>query len=377
MKYTHWVIKKFCSLILNFTLAFPINVTNAATISPGAVCSKSKLGKTKFANGLWYACWYTKTTRSEVNNSQKWNLLPKGFSIPKGSKFYGGDIKGEASTVFLQFNEKAGERTRWVEAIISTTQQLLKGGWSCPSAYKIGTMVFTENFAQNRDFSVASRVEKETDNLCPVVYSQSSGKLPQSFLSSMIKGDQSVSINGYYQNSFPHFLVALNFNGAPAKSYKVDCSQLDSTVGTNKITTAIKSDLIEISLDLSYEDLLYKFYGFLPIRACLSGFRYEIGVMTSSPYRQTSQNQYAYEPKYELFETFPITSWQNPLTIPSGNLVSWLGAKGVDTSKNPVALAIRFVNPLSNSQKVWIIQSCVTNFVTTQSDMPWCSDRNS
>lgn len=370
------MVKKLLSCLTILALILPIDFATAAEISPGVPCTKSQVGKTKVVGGHTYACWYTKTTRSENNNSQKWNRFPKGFSLPKGSALLGGDIKGESSTIFLQFNEKIGQQSRWREALVSTTNQLKKSGWSCPSLYSVGTMLNIDLPSDDKDFSLADEIADQTDQACPVVYAPSSGPDPSKFLLSMIKSTSSVSVTGYYQKKFPHFSVSLNFKGAPASYFKTECANQSSLINIQAITYEANADLISIDTRKTMQQLLYKDFGFLNSRACLSHFHFEIGVMTSNPWVKTTANEYIYQPKYEVFEEIEISSWQTIINIPAAKLSTWLASRGVDTKKDPILLVFRTVNLASKSESFWISQTCITKYVLTPSNMPWCVPAN-
>ena len=210
---------KLLTAILIGALLAPTPIAQSATIKPGASCKKSELGKTVNSGGYVYACWYTKTTSSTVNNSQKWNRFPKGFALPANSKFTIGEIKGEDSSIFIDFVEKKGEQLRWEEAIISTLNQLFKAGWSCPQGFDVGVEVYERTLTPSQVELAISRIETETANKCPIVSVKSTEDPHYDlvFTSSLVKAGRVMSITGGYQprslvKKYPNFQVGLQFN---------------------------------------------------------------------------------------------------------------------------------------------------------------------
>jgi predicted HicB family RNase H-like nuclease len=358
-------------LILIFTL-FPSYSVSAANIAPGVACSKKELGRTKSADGFIYACWYTKTTKSLINNSQKWNPLPKGFSIPKDSKFTGGDIKGETSYVALTYIDKPGQSNRWQEALVSTVLQLVKGGWTCPNFYKVGVKLTGGELNKANDLKVSQSIEDQLGGACPTVYSKMSGGFKPTFIIDMVKGKRVVIVVGNYQKNFPEFTVGLNFNGAESDLLKVDCTKDSFGAFPIKMNAELSSESLNLDTGLTYSDLLSEHFGSLDSRACLAHYQYEIGVITTNPWVEIASNQFIFTPKYVTFKSEPISDWKSNFVISITEFTDWLKIRNFDQSRNSIAIGIRITNRLDPRSDFWNGQSCITTLVTSPELLTWC-----
>ena len=372
---------KLLTAILIGALLAPTPIAQSATIKPGASCKKSELGKTVNSGGYVYACWYTKTTSSTVNNSQKWNRFPKGFALPANSKFTLGDIKGEDSNIFIDFVEKKGEQLRWEEAIISTLNQLFKAGWSCPQGFDVGVMVEKRSLTPTQVELSLSRIETETANKCPIVSVQSSGNFPEDvvFLSSLVKAGRVMRVSGGYQPSYlakkhPNFQIGLQFNTGRQSEIAVECSDF-SAMQLTKLQIIDKGTGYQISLGAEQGALLRSILFGLKARACASEHVVEIGMVTKDPWIKVTNTSYSYKPS-EIFATVPLLEWKEPLTISNDELLTWLQSMKVEIDKRELALTVRVINKNETQvlfQTMWSQGVCINRFSNVQEIPRWCT----
>ena len=371
---------KLLTAILIGALLAPTPIAQSATIKPGASCKKSELGKTLNSGGYVYACWYTKTTSSSVNNSQKWNRFPKGFALPANSKFTLGDIKGEDSNIFIDFVEKKGEQLRWEEAIISTLNQLFKAGWSCPQGFDVGVMVEKRSLTPTQVELSLSRIETETANKCPIVSVKSSGNFPEEivFNSSLVKAGRTMYVSGSYQPSslakkYPNFQVGLQFNTGRQSDTAVECSDFSAMQFPNLRVIDMGMGY-QISFGAEQGALLRSILFGLKARACASEHVVEIGMVTKDPWVKVSTTSYSYQPS-EIFVTVPLLEWKEPLTISNDELLTWLQSMKVEIDKRELAWTVRVINKKAaqGSEMLWSQGVCMNRFSNVQEIPRWCS----
>jgi len=373
---------KLLSAILISALLSLTPTAHSAMIKPGASCKKSELGKTINSGGYVYACWYTKTTSSMVNNSQKWNRFPKGFSLPANSKFTIGDIKGEDSNISIDFVEKKGEQLRWEEAMISTLNQLFKAGWSCPQGYEVGLRVSERSLTPSQVEFALSRIETETANKCPVVSVKSSGDFPQDlvFISYLAKAGRIMIASGSYQPSslakkYPNFQVGLQFNAGQQSDIEVICSNF-SAMQLTKLQVIDKGTGYQISLGAEPGARLRSIFSGLEARACASEHVVEVGMVTKDPWVKGSTNSYPYKPSPEIFASVPLLEWKDPLTISNDELLTWLQSKKIEIEKRELAWTARVMNTEKNQvlfQSMWSQGVCMTRYSNVQELLRWCT----
>ncbi len=371
---------KLLTVILIGALLAPTPIAQSATIKPGASCKKSELGKTVNSGGYVYACWYTKTTSSTVNNSQKWNRFPKGFALPANSKFTIGEIKGEDSSIFIDFVEKKGEQLRWEEAIISTLNQLFKAGWSCPQGFDVGVEVHERSLTPSQVELALSRIETETANKCPIVSVKSTENPHYDlvFTSSLVKAGRVMSITGGYQprslvKKYPNFQVGLQFNTGRQSDIAVECSDF-SAMQLTKLQVIDKSTGYQISLGAEPGARLRSIFFGLEARACASEHIVEVGMVTKDPWVKGSTNSYSYKPN-EIFASVPLLEWKEPLTISNDELLTWLQSMKVDVDKRELALTVRVINKKAaqGSEMMWSQGVCINRFSNVQEIPRWCT----
>jgi len=371
---------KLISTILIGALLSSTPIAQSATIKPGASCKKSELGKTVNSGGYVYACWYTKTTSSTVNNSQKWNRFPKGFALPANSKFSIGDIKGEDSYISIDFVEKKGEQLRWEEAIISTLNQLLKAGWSCPQGFDVGVMVRERSLTPSQVELSLSRIEINTANKCPIVSIKSSGNFPEDevFLSSLVKAGREMKIYGGYQGGslakiHPNFQVGLQFNAGRQSDIAVECSNAFLAMPLQKLQVIDKGTGYQISLGTGQGALLRSILFGLKARACASEYVVEVGMVTKDPWVKVSTTSYSYKPS-EIFAAVPLLEWKEPLTISNDELLTWLQSKKVEIDKHELAWTVRVKNKKAaqGSEMMWSQGVCINRYSNVQEIPRWC-----
>lgn len=361
-------------------------IAQSAPIKPGTSCKKSELGKTLNSGGYIYACWYTKTTTSMINNSQKWNRFPKGFALPANSKFVTGDIKGEDSSIFFDFVEKKGEQLRWEEAIISTLNQLVKGGWSCPQGFDVGVMVNERSLTPPQVELSLSRIERETDNKCPVVSYKSLSRdnyIDSVFMSALVKAGRRINFSGSYQtrspNKFPNFTLSLQFNAGRQSDIAVDCSVAFSAIRLPKFQVIDKNTGYQISLGAEQGALLRNTLLGLEARACASEHVVEVGMVTKDPWVKDSTNLYSYKPSPEIFISVPLLDWREPLTISNDELLTWLQSMKVEIDKRELAWTVRIANKkvIRESEKMmWSQGVCMTRFSNVRELLRWCTTQS-
>ena len=371
---------KLLSAILIGALLSLTPIAQSATIKSGASCKKSELGKTIKSGDYVYACWYTKTTSSTVNNSQKWNQFPKGFALPAKSKFTIGDIKGEDSNIFIDFVEKKGEQLRWEEAMISTLNQLFKAGWSCPQGFEVGVEVSERSLTPSQvEFSL-SRIETGTANKCPVVSVKSSGDFPQDlvFISYLVKAGRMMIASGSYQKGssakkYPNFQVGLQFNSGRQSEIAVKCSEF-SAMQFPKLRVIDTGTGYQISLGAEPGALLRSILFGLKARACASEHVVEVGMVTKDPWVKVSTSSYSYKPS-EIFATVPLLEWKEPLPISNDELLTWLQSMKIDVNKRELALTIRVINKKAaqGSDMMWSQGVCINRFSNVQEIPRWCT----
>jgi hypothetical protein len=373
---------KLLSAILIGAMLSSTPNAQSATIKPGASCKKSELGKTINSGGYVYACWYTKTTSSTVNNSQKWNRFPKGFALPANSKFYAGDIKGEDSNIWIDFVEKKGEQLRWEEAIISTLNQLFKAGWSCPQGFDVGVMVRERNLTPSQVELSLSRIEAETANKCPIVSVKESGnpKFNIVFTSSLVKAGREMNINGAYQDGslakiHPNFQIGLQFNTGRQSDIAVECSNFSAMLLT-KLQVIDKGTGYQISLGAEQGALLRNILFGLEARACASEHVVEIGMVTMDPWVKVSTTAYpSYKLSPDIFASVPLLEWKEPFNISNDELLTWLQSKKLEIDKRELAWTVRVINKKAaqGSEMMWSQGVCMNRFSNVQEIPRWCN----
>jgi hypothetical protein len=367
--------------ILIGALLSPTPIAQSAPIKPGASCKKSELGKTINSGGYVYACWYTKTTSSTVNNSQKWNRFPKGFALPANSVFSGGDIKGEDSTISFDLVEKKGEQLRWEEAIISTLNQLFKAGWSCQQGFDLGVMVNERSLTPSQvEFSL-SRIETETANKCPIVSyktASSDHDFEAVFMSSLVKSGRRLNFSGSYRTGslakkYPNFQVVLQSNAGRQSDTAVECSNF-SAMQFTKLRVIDKGTGYQISLGAEQGALLRSILFGLKARACASEHVVEIGMVTKDPWVKVSATSYSYKPS-EIFVAVPLLEWKEPLTISNDELLTWLQSKNIEIDKRELAWTVRVMNKKAaqRSEMMWSQGVCMTRYSKVQELPRWCT----
>lgn len=373
---------KLLTAILIGALLAPTPIAQSATIKPGASCKKSELGKTVNSGGYIYACWYTKTTSSTVNNSQKWNRFPKGFALPANSKFTIGDIKGEESNIFIEFVEKKGEQLRWEEAMISTLNQLFKAGWSCPQGFDVGAEVYERTLTPSQVELALSRIETGTANKCPVISVKSSGDFPEDlvFISYLVKAGRMMIASGSYQKGssakkYPNFQVGLQFNSGRQSDIAVDCSNFSARQLT-QLQVIDKGTGYQISLGAEQGARLRSIFFGLKARACASEHIVEVGMVTKDPWVKGSTNSYSYKPSPEIFASVPLLEWKEPLTISNDELLTWLQSKKLEIDKRELAWTARVINKNETQvlfQTMWSQGVCMTRYSSVQELLRWCT----
>ena len=373
---------KLLTVILIGALLAPTPIAQSATIKPGASCKKSELGKTVNSGGYVYACWYTKTTSSTVNNSQKWNRFPKGFALPANSKFTIGEIKGEDSSIFIDFVEKKGEQLRWEEAIISTLNQLFKAGWSCPQGFDVGVEVYERTLTPSQVELALSRIETETANKCPIVSvkSMENPHYDVVFLSSLVKAGRVMRVNGGYQPSslakkHPNFQVTLQFNTGRQSEIAVECSDF-SAMQFPKLRVIDTGTGYQISLGAEQGALLRSILFWSKPRACASEHVVEVGMVTKDPWVKVSTSSYpSYKLSPDIFAAVPLLEWKEPLTISNDELLAWLQNKKVEIEKRELAWTVRVINKKApqRSEMMWSQGVCMTRYSNVQEIPRWCN----
>ena len=371
---------KLLTAILIGALLSLTPIAQSANIKPGTSCKKSELGKTVNSGGYVYACWYTKTTSSTANNSQKWSQFPKGFALPANSKFSSGYFKVEETNIFIEFAEKKGEQLRWEEALISTLNQLFKAGWSCPQGFDVGVTVSERSLTPSQvEFSL-SRIETETANKCPIVRFKPSGNSPQDlvFISYLAKAGRVMSVSGGYQKGssakkYPNFQVTLQFNTGRQSEIAVECSNF-SAMQFPKLQVIDTGTGYQISLGAEQGALLRSILFWTDSRACASEHVVEVGMVTKDPWVKVSTSSYFYKPS-EIFASVPLLEWKEPLTISNDELLAWLQSKKVDIEKRELAWTVRVINKKApqRSEMMWSQGVCINRFSNVQELPRWCT----
>jgi hypothetical protein len=321
-----------------------------------------------------------------VNNSQKWNRFPKGFALPANSKFATGDVKGEDSSIFIDFTEKKGEQLRWEEAIISTLNQLVKGGWSCPQGFDVGIMINERSLTPSQVELSLSRIEAETANKCPIVSYKSSSRdndFEAVFMSTLVKAGRRINFSGYYQtrslNTFPNLTLSLQFNAGRRSDIAVDCSVAFSAIRLSKLQVIDKDTGYQISLGAEQGALLRSTLPGLEARACASEHVVEVGMVTKDPWVKVSTSLYSYKPSPEIFISVPLLDWREPLTISNDELLTWLQSMKLEIYQRELAWTVRIMSKKAtqgSEKMMWSQGLCMTRFSNVRELLRWCNTQS-